>query len=165
MFDQYLPDNYSESMWCCVIKLSFLIFSETKVMGIPAKRYTLASVTFKSRNDVPKDLLFHVLDCYSMRISVCKACFYKFRPQTEAKLKSFQPVQARDQLVCGSCNQSFSGLLVMPSCPLCENPYGNYIPIASKGQNSPVHSVEEVVLRLVDSKHLYKSNLNMQLFF
>lgn len=131
-------------------------------MGAPvAKRYTLASVMFKNHTDVPKDLLMRVLNCYRMHLTVCKACFYKFRPQTETQLKSFQPVQLRDQLVCGSCNQSFSGLRVMPSCSLCENNYGNYIPIAGKGQSSPVHSVEELVLRLVDSKWCLKSNMNM----
>lgn len=131
-----------------------LDFSDSRVLGAPvAKRYTLASVTFKNRNDVPKDLLFHVLDCYRMRLTVCKACFYKFRPQTETQLKSYKPAQMRDRLVCGSCNQSFTGISVMPSCPQCENSYGKYVPIANRTQNSPVHSVEELVLRLVDSKH------------
>lgn len=131
-------------------------------MGGPvAKRYTLASVMFKNHNDVPKDLQFRVLNCYRMRTTVCKACFYKFRPQSETQLESFRPVQSRDKLVCGSCNQSFSGLLVMPSCTLCENNYGNFIPIATRGQNSPVHSVEEVVLRLMNGEHLLKPNSNM----
>ena len=118
------------------------------------KRYTLASVTFKSQNDVPKDLLYRVLECFHMRLTVCKACFYKFRPQTETQLKVIQPVQIRDQLVCGSCNQLFSGLLVMPSCLQCDNNYGKYVPIAPKGQSSPAQSVEELVLRLVDVKYV-----------
>lgn len=135
-------------------RLSVFVFPGSRVVGAPmVKRYTLASVIFKSRNDVPKDLLFRVLDCYRMRMTVCKACFYKFRPQTEVQLESFQPLKVRDQLVCGSCNQSFSGLLVMPSCTLCENNYGNYVPIATKGQNSPVHSVEELVLKLMDGNY------------
>jgi len=130
----------------------FLFFTDSQAVGVLLpKRYTLASVTFKSPNDIPKDLLLRVLSCFRMRLTVCKACFYKFRPQTETQLKSFQPVQLRDQLVCGSCNQCFSGLSVMPSCALCDNNYGNFIPIANKGQNSPVHTVEELVLRLVDN--------------
>ena len=139
---------------CCVRSVELCIFLDSRTVGAPApvKRYTLASVIFKNHSDVPKDLLFRVLQCYRMRLTVCRACFYKFRPQTEGQLKSFQPIQLRDQLVCGSCSQSFTGLLVMPSCALCENNYGNFIPIASRGQNSPVHSVEEMIIRLVDSE-------------
>lgn len=149
---------------CCVRFVEFIVL-DSRVVGPPApvKRYTLASVMFKNHNDVPKDLLFNVLQCYRMRLTVCRACFYKFRPQTEAQLKSFQPVQLHDQLVCGSCSQSFTGLLVMPSCPLCENNYGSFIPIASKGQSSPVHSVEEMILRLMDSE-LYKIKLAHVIF-
>ena len=146
--------------FCVQLLLSFLLSLDSRVVGAPmVKRYTLASVIFRNRNDVPKDLLFRVLDCYRMRVTVCKACFYKFRPQTEMQLESFHPVKIRDQLVCGSCNQSFSGLLVMPSCTLCENNYGNYIPIATKGQNSPVHSVEELVLRLVDGEYIVQNKI------
>lgn len=132
-----------------------ILISDSRVVRAPLtipKRYTLASIMFKNRNDVPRDLLIQVLDCFRLRLTVCKACFYKFRPQTETQLKSFQPIQSRNQLVCGSCSQCFSGLLVMPSCSLCENNYGKFIPIASRGQGSPVQSVEELVLRLVESK-------------
>ena len=131
--------------------LSTFSSADHRLGRAPVKRYTLASVTFKNQNDVPRDLLYQVLRCHQVRSTVCKACFYKFRPQTEVQLKSFQPVQVQHRLVCGSCGQSFSGLLVMPSCSQCENNYGNFIPIANR-QNSPVHSVEEMVLRLVDSE-------------
>lgn len=117
------------------------------------KRYTLASVNFRSLEDVPKQLLLHVRECYSKRVNVCKACFYKYRPQTDTQLRSLQPIQNGEEIVCRSCNQRYCSQLVIPSCSLCENEYGNFIPMASKGQASPVRSVEELILRLSDGEY------------